>query len=906
MIRFVHPEAFLLAVPFVLLLRGRILERPLLTTLRVLLLACLLILLAEPYRPGATTGRDLVLVLDRSLSVPSTSLERSAELLKLAKTHSRSGDRIGLVTFGRDAAAEAPPTEDFSWSLPTRNLDREGTDLALGIETGLALIPDGRQGSILLISDGESNGKDPMLAVQEALRRGLRIDTVAVRRELKQDVAIEDVQVPATATSAEPFQFTMFVRAEQPAEVQVELLRDGTKIAEGKRTVRAGSNRVVLRDRIVEPGVHRYEARVLANDRVPENDRAAAVVRVDGPPLVLCVTPGGREDRLTRSLRASGLTILVKSPRSANLRPEALGSYRAIVLENVPLEDFPSGTATTLAMFVDELGGGLWMTGGRAAFGVGGWHKSAVEEVLPVSMEVRQEQRRFGLAMAIALDRSGSMSASVGAGIVKMDLANLGACAAIEMLGKMDTVAVAAIDTEPHEFVAPTSAADKGPILAKVRRIESSGGGIYVDKALEWGLEALAKTAQANKHLVVFGDAADSERPAESLAALPALVKAGITVSVIGLGKETDSDAPLLKDVARIGGGRVFFAEDPSDLPRVFAQETMLAARSSVCDEPTKCRTTTDMLALGEARGLAFPGIGGYSIAWRKPESQVGVVAEDEQKAPVFAFWQHGLGRTAALLAEADGELSGGLASWSSYGDFVTTVVRWLAGSAAPEQVFAELVRDGQDGILSVEVEKGHESDLASVGARVLGPSGIVKDLVLERASERKLVARFPMRGEGSWQAVVRVAKNEVLRVAPIVLPYSPEYLPQQARDAGTKLLSRIATETGGKLDPPSTELFAGPRESSGISMLGWPMAWAALALLLLEIAVRRLEVTIPWSLPSRLALAVRARFSARASRRSARKADPGAPNAPKEPEPRRDMGAMIERAKSKSQRRLE
>jgi uncharacterized membrane protein len=633
---------------------------------------------------------------------------------------------------------------------------------------------------------------------------------------------------------------------------------------------------------------------------VPENDRAQAVVRVEGRPRICCVTPRGRDDRLTRSLAASGLDVAVVAPEALPSTLAELGSYRAVILEDIPLADLPARAAPTLRAFVDELGGGLMMTGGRASFGVGGWYRSQVEEVLPVSLEIRQEQRRFGLAMAIALDRSGSMAVSVGNGLQKMDLANLGTCAAIEMLGRLDTVAVAAVDTAPHEVVPPSGAEDKQPLLEKVRKIESAGGGIFVDRALEWGLEALAKTPQASKHLVVFADAADSERPEETRAVLPKLVAAGITISVIGLGKDTDRDADLLREVAAIGGGRLFFSADPNDLPRVFAQETTLAARSSVREEPLACRAAPGLQGLGKLEGLAFPVLGGASIAWKKPEAQLGVVGDDADRTPVLTFWQHGLGRAAAFLGEADGPLSGGLATWAGYGDFFTSVARWLAGNEPPEQVFAEITREGRDAVLTVEVEKGHEGLLASVAAKVLGPDEHATEPVLERAGERKLVARFPLSSDGVWHAVVRVGKDGVLRPPPLMLPYSPEYAPVADREAGERLLRRLAADSGGGVEPAAHELFAGPRESVGVKMLAWPCAWAALALLLLEIAVRRLELVVAWRGPARLL----ARFSTAAARmvnkrRPRAKADDEAP-------PARDLGSMLERAQRKSQRRLE
>ena len=181
------------------------------------------------------------------------------------------------------------------------------------------------------------------------------------------------------------------------------------------------------------------------------------------------------------------------------------------------------------------------MTGGKASFGPGGYHRSALEDVLPVSMEVRQEQRKFALAMAIALDRSGSMQMTVPSGEIKMDLANLGASAAVELLGPADSVAVIAVDSAPHVVVPLSSAEDREGITARIRAIESMGGGIYTSTAIHAAARELAVAVQTNKHIVIFADAADAEEPGDYATFVPDLVSAGVTVSVIGLGSEINN-----------------------------------------------------------------------------------------------------------------------------------------------------------------------------------------------------------------------------------------------------------------------------------------------------------------------------------------------------------------------------
>jgi len=848
MIRLAAPEFLLLALPALWLLwsqRGA--ARPAVTALRLLLVLALAALLAEPYAVGRQSGRDLILVVDRSLSVPAGHDALVQELAGHAASQARAGDRVGVVLFGLDTAVEQPPIAGWHAGPFRGVVDRTGTDLAGALDTALALVPAGRQGSLLVLSDGESTGRESSAAAREAARRGLRIDAWPLRRTGARDVSTDEVLVPGEVGAGEPFQWSAWVRSDRAVEATVRVLRDGQPLGESVRTLTPGANRLLFRDRLIEPGLHRYEVQVEAgDDRVPENNRGLGVVRVAGLSRVLCVTPRGREDRLTRSLAAAGLAVDVVAPEAAPLDAESLDSVRAVVLEDVPAGALPSGSLGALAAWVEDFGGGLLMTGGRSSFGAGGYRRSRVEDVLPVTLEVRQEQRRFALAMAIALDRSGSMAVTVPDGRTKMDLANLGACAAVELLGALDSLAVIAVDSAPHVVVPITRLDDADDVMGRIRRIESQGGGIFVGEALHACADQLADAPQQNKHIVLFADAADSEEPTDYATFVPELVQAGVTVSVIGLGQDTDSDAQLLRDIARLGGGRVFFTSDASELPRVFAEETIQVARSAFVEEPIAGQTLPDVIGLGEMPTGAFPTLGGYSVAYLREGGQVGVLGDDDPPVPLLAFRQAGLGRSVSFLGEADGEYSGGLATWEGYGDFASTLVRWISGSEAGGELFAELLRDGHEAVLTIEAAEGHERLLDGLDASLMAPDGEPARLQLVRTGPLRLEARVPLRLEGAYRAVVATAGGAVLRVPPVSLAYSPEYAPTLDPKAGERRLAALAEATGGRVEPPVSELFAGSRASGGVTDLTPPLAILALLLLLVEIAVRRLDLLLP------------------------------------------------------------
>jgi hypothetical protein len=487
------------------------------------------------------------------------------------------------------------------------------------------------------------------------------------------------------------------------------------------------------------------------------------------------------------------------------------------------------------------------MTGGKASFGVGGYHRSPVEEVLPVTMEMREQQRRFGLAMAIALDRSGSMQVSVGSE-TKMQLADRGAAAAIELLSPIDGVAVIAIDSGPHVVVPMQPVSDKAALTAKVRQIESMGGGIYIGEALHAAARQLAASNQQNRHVLLFADAADSEEPADYKTFVPDLVKAGVTVSVIGLGSASDSDSKLLEEIAKLGQGRCQFVADATELPRVFAQETIQVARSSMVEEPAAVLVLPALRTLGDmpdafprSAATRWPGGGrAPSSRCRRPTTRrprCSRTGKSGSAAP-----RRSSARPTARVGRARG------LGWLRR---LLRHARALALRRPDAGLFVEARREGSVGVISLEVEAQLAASLDTARGVLTTPDGRSLDLLLERVEPGRLVARVPLERDGVYRSAIAVA-GTTLRVPPLCLPYSPEWAVQPDARAGERVLRRLALSTGGSVQPTVDAVLAGPRRSLGRIDLGPWCAAFAVFVLLLEILVRRLQIVLPaFALPN-------------------------------------------------------
>jgi uncharacterized membrane protein len=863
-IGFLHPELLLLALPAaVLWWRWRGGERGT-RVVRALVLALLVSASAAPYLRTGQAGRDLVLVVDRSRSMPAEAEATALEVIRAAEEARRGGDRLAIVSFGANAGIETTPAESARFEQWTRALDRDGSNLGEALETALALIPNDRNGSIALLSDGESNGREPVAVARTAFARGVRIDTLAVTRAVGADIAVERLELPDEVGAFEPFQWHAWVRADEAREVEYVLERDGVELGRGSTALARGANRLTFRDVLPAAGTASYRLRILGTaDRTPENDAGLAAVRVRGQRAVLVVNQDGAEDTFSAALRAGGLPVEVVAPESPRLGRLALTGFRAVVLENVPAARLGGDAMRALREFVLERGGGLLMTGGKASFGMGGYHLSPLDDVLPVSMEMRQETRKLGVGLAIALDRSGSMAVDVAPGVTKMQLANLGTCAAIELLSPLDSVAVIAVDSAAHTVLELGPVDNIAALTGRVRTIESMGGGIFCYQALLAAGLQLEKATQVNRHVILFADAADAEEQEKCPELIARFREMGITLSVVALGTPSDVDAAFLRRTAEQGGGQCYFTTDANELPRLFAQDTMTIARATFLDEPVNCATLPDLFGLGELTRSAFPPLDGYNVVWLEPEAACGVVTDGEYKTPAFSFQQAGLGRAAAYAGEIGGQFGQPLVAWEGFSAFWVTVARWLAGQEEPEEFFARARRAGREARFQVELDPAAPlpPDTSTLEVRLTGADGTTEVLPLERIGEHLFEARTSLAREGVVLGNVALGDGRTLALPPLVLPYSPEFEVSADPERGANLLRQLARESGGEVAPLLDQLLRGERGATLWRVVSRECALLALLLLLVEIAFRRLQF---WSSLASTTTVLRARLTVR------------------------------------------
>ncbi|MDP7276178.1 MAG: VWA domain-containing protein [Planctomycetaceae bacterium] len=829
--------------------------------LRAGLLGLLVVALAGPRWDIGGDGLDVILVVDRSRSVSAENQAAAVELIADLENTRGAGDRLAVVTLGGEPRVEQELSHDKTLGGEfARVIDPDGSDLAASLTTSLNLVDPRRPARVLVLSDGESNGSDPLSAARRAREAGVPIDFRLFERLRVGDAAVEAVRLPMAVAPREPFQFSVWIASDGERSGTVRVLRDGELLAKTSRRFRSGRNRLLFRDILESGGVHRYSVELeTANDPVVENNRGSGVVRVEAGPRLLLLTGDGKGGNLLRALQAADLPVDLARAAAHPLTLDALDGYRAVIIENTPADDLGRLKMARLAQYVEELGGGLLLTGGERSFGQGGYFKSPLDDVLPVSMELREEHRKLRVAMAIVLDRSGSMAVPVAGGKTKMDLANLGTAECVRLLSRSDKVSVIAVDSSPHVIQPLIEVTDPAAIASRALKIESMGGGIFVYEALVAAGKELGKAGDySTRHILLFSDAADSEQPGNYKQLLENFEKGEITVSVIGLGTETDPDAELLKDIARRGRGNIMFSTDPQELPRLFAQDTISVARNTFIKKDGESQAEgiagafqPGVRLLGDLGEEAFPRSDGYNLCYIKPDATTVVASEDEYQAPWSAAWYRGLGRAVAITLEVDGKFSGEFGRWDGYADFLVTHTRWLlSGAGELDEVFVEMIREGQDAVVRVELDPERAAAYRLAPPRVLViPPGRERQEPLEPdlawTGPNSLEARVRLARTGTYRTLVRGPDRQFARGPVVTLPYSPEFVPRIDLPSGGEVLAEVALISEGRQRTDVTEIYADPpRSSQRVSLLPWLFV-ASMVVLVMEIAGRRLNL---WS----------------------------------------------------------
>ena len=823
-------------------------QRRVCTAVRILLLALIVLALAglRVLRPSAETS--VLFVVDGSASVSPEATNAAREFVAKSLASKGRGDSSGVIGFSETATLWQPPAETAPLAEWPVLENRKATDIGAALDFASALFPSDQARRIVLLSDGNDTAGRASGAGARLAASGIELWTVPLRNPQKPEVLVERVDIPRRLKQGEPFDLTANIRSNVETKTKVRLYQSQFLVAEREMTLKAGDNEFRAPNLQPDGNFVPFEIEVIPEqDTAPENNRASAVASLRGQPRVLIVDGDSEKARpLADALRNARIAVEVRDGRGAPKTIDDLQQFDLFILSDLSALGLSRAQMELYRRWVQDFGGGFLMLGGENSFGVGGYFRSPVEQMLPVRMEHSDRQELPTVALLIVLDRSGSMTAQV-AGQTKMSLANQGAALALNVLGPRDYFGVLAVDTRAHVVAALARHGAKEPVAQKILSITAGGGGIYVYTSLAESFQALRDVSARIKHVILFSDAADAEEKnageqqdgskgsGTSVDLVTAMAAAKITTSVVALGAEADKDTGFLRQIAERGQGRFYLTSDATTLPQIFSTETLKVAQASLIEEPTLAVPSGKSPIIDGIDWAQSPLLLGYNATKAKPTADI--LLSTERGEPLLATWRYGLGQAAVFTSDAKSRWAGEWLAWPGYGKFWAQVVRGLLRKN--EAAAFEVTTRENGALLDLQIDavtpEGAFRNRLPVTISTRGEGDATAQYPAVQSAPGRYQASIPLPVEGT--TVISVNSPE-LPDGGIALAHSRSYPREFLSTAVNEPLLR---GIGSRFDPQPADVFTpSTRQMPRRKDLSDWFLIAALALLPIDIFLRR------------------------------------------------------------------
>ena len=790
----------------------------------------------------------VMFLADISDSISDDGLTKATDYVNESLKLQSGNQQAGLVAFTDKAEVvrallkngDASDTELELTEIKKAWLDADEnagdtTNIAQAIETAWGIFPANANKRIVLITDGVETQGDAIHAGLRGKGFGVQIDTVPIYPNDDPEVMLERIDAPAQVKQGAPFNVEVLIHSNHEDVAEIRLFKNKFEVAKQEVRLEKGENRVVFTETVMESGTLTYDAicRTTKDTRY-DNNRALGIVAVTGKPKVLLIDENESQARyLARALEDAKIRVDVRNGLGVPNELADLQNYELVIFSDVPANRLTQNQMELIRTYVQDLGGGFMMLGSENSFGLGGYYKTPIEEILPVRTDTEKKKETPSLAMVLVIDKSGSM------GGIKIELAKEASRAAVELLGRRDKIGVVAFDGSPFWISEMHDASDKQYLSNQIGSI-TAGGGTNLYPALEQAYFALTETTAKLKHVIVLSDGQSQDGDWYGIAS--AMRADRITVSTVGIGSGADMN--LLGNLANWGGGREYFTQDPYNIPQIFAKETVTASKSAIIDEPfiPQYVKPTQVL-IGIDLELA-PFLLGYVATQPSPTAEIFLVSH--RGDPLLASWQYGLGKSVAFTSDAKARWASDWLEWPGYGKFWAQLVRDTMRKATLSNFQAEISQEKGVAHLAIDAldDAGDFLNELDNEISLISPDLKKKELTVTQTAPGRYELDFPTQDVGPYFLnIMQRQAGEIVntQVAGTVVSYPQEYLVHNANDS---LLTQLAAVSNGKFNASPEDAFRPPEEPVVLRVHLWrPFLITALFLLLMDIVLRRIDL---------------------------------------------------------------
>ena len=825
--------------------------------LRVALLACITLALVDIEKTSETSLVSIIYVVDVSASVPEDMLQNAHDLIAQDLKQKTPETDIQIVTFDQHPQivkipenGELPPFERHSASEDSN--PSTVTDIESALRFSYALFPENHLRRIVLMGDGNQTQGDVLAEAARARAQDIRIDVRHLESQPIREVLIQSIDVHERDNLRVGKPFEIIVQILSTHETDLDFTFDKNDIRDDKNSqsihLEPGDNFLTLKTESDTPGTMKCRFALQDvpqdQDRFSENNVLLDEFNIQGKPKILYIEQNANNaSYLQRALAGYGdsqgqsFDVEVRGSTGLPSSMRELLKYSAVILGDVPREtntgriNVTSESMNLIQDYVKRQGGGFIAIGGSEAFGLGGYQNTPVEKILPVEFKNETPQNNQSSAIALVIDKSGSMQSNRN-----LEIAKEAAKASVGALKAQDRVLVVGFDDTPYIVVPMTRAVNRASINSKISKMQANGG-TNIRDALEMTYLEMAMVSAKTKHVILLTDGHSSYTGIDAL--VREMAKARITVSTVAL---AEADTTLLSRIANLGKGRAYIAKDSSSVPRIFVEETNRVANQAIVETPFVPQVAKNHEMI---KGVTFQTLLGYVGTKAKSGSQT--ILKAPGGAPLLAHWSLGTGKTTVFTSDAKNRwASGWIKQSSSFARFWAQVVR--ATMKTDEETRFDMIIKRENDRVRLIVDAISDDDAflnhLDVSAEVTLPDGEKTTISLPQTAPGFYETSMPLNLYGTYQARADLKQDgESIGFAQktFTFPYTQEF----ARTTPNfDLLDAVATSTDGKIDVPFEDTAdPGDYKIRSFSPIWYYFLFLALGCLFFDIAFRRIRL---------------------------------------------------------------
>ncbi|MGL5380049.1 VWA domain-containing protein [Clostridium sp.] len=784
-------------------------------------------------------GKNISTVFLLDLSDSMGDYKKAGELfINNALLEMPKGNKAGVVVFGENSKIDKVIDKKKEYKSINDMPIISSTNIQEAIETATSLFKNGTSKRIVLITDGEENTGDILKTIPILNKQNIEFKVHKVISEKGNEVYVDKVKVPDNIAVGEEFSVQIDLESNYQTKAKLILFSGRDKVGEQEVQIQKGKNSFVFKDKQQIGGFKGYRVLVEAEGDTSKvnNEFSAFTNVVDKPTILLINGKMGDSGELEKILSEAGANIKRITPNSAPINLNEFLEYKTIILNNVHKDDLNNGFMNNVESYVKDYGGGLVTFGGEDAYALGGYKDTSLERVLPVDMEKKGKNEVPGISLNLIIDKSGSMSGGDNGSVSKLTLAKEAAIKALENLREVDEISVIAFD-DTYEVVVPLQKVEnKAAIEEKISSIQILGGtSIY--PALEAGFNIQKESAAKLKHTILLTDGEDGLGFNTYSGLLNSFNANNVTLSTVAVGQ--DSNSTLLADLASVGGGRSYYTDIFTDIPRIFAKEVLLSAGTYILNEEfTPSILSNHEILAGVKTSDGIPSLLGY-IGTSIKDDSIEILSSNHDE-PVLAARQYGLGKTVSWTSDISGEWSKNYLAWE-YG-----------AQLVKNMIFYTIPQYGEDGRLSI-TQEGNTAKVefynekldqnTKVNGIFNGEDGKEGQFELSQTEPGKFEANIPLDNLGFYNFSVREEKDGEIKNN-YKGGFSLQYSDEHKFNNNIEKLDTVIKETKGEFITKPEEVFVGELNKEFRKFnLTTPFLIISIILFMLDITYRRLNL---------------------------------------------------------------